>query len=202
MAVLLEGIGDDWVIMRREGGSPELLTFSSMVDFRRQVTRMLAKAEQARSVKRESTKLPQASPPPRPTPPPAPPPIQAVIGAAKPTVFRESKKYPPLPVDADCRTCGACCAPKDQRRDTHPALEPEDVEKIPSVMRKTLIVRDGGHPYIKTKRNADGITVCAALSGSIGKSCKCGIYSKRPMVCVIFEKGSEECLAARANFGV
>jgi uncharacterized protein len=201
MAVLLEGIGDDWVVMRREGGSPELLTFSSMSDFRAQATRMLAKAEQTRSVKRTPVKLPQASQA------PPPPPLSAVIGAAKPTVFREpekrqKKQYPPLPDDADCRKCGACCGPRDQRKDTHAALEPEDVANIPSVMRKTLIVRDGGHPYIKTKKNADGHTVCAALSGSIGKSCKCGIYSKRPMVCVIFEKGSEECLAARASFGV
>jgi len=198
MAVLIEGIGDDWVIVRREGRSPELLAFSSLPDLKRQVIRMLAKDGQRQPPERVPVKLPQASPPQAAVPPPLPRPKRT-----KPTIFLDVKsKYKPLPDDVDCRSCGACCAPKDQRKDTHVALEPEDVDQIPAIMLKTLVIKDGGYPYIKTKKNADGVTVCAALSGSIGKSCKCGIYSKRPMVCVIFEKGSEECLAARASLGV
>lgn len=204
MAVLLEGIGDDWVVMRREGGSPELLTFSSLGDLRRHVIRMLAKAEQARSVKRNPVKLPQAEPRAAPSPPPPPPPpVKAAQAVLKPTVYRDPKKVPPsLPEGTDCMTCGACCAPKDQRKDTHPALEKEDVEQLPSVLRKSLVVNDGGQPYIKTKKGPDGKTVCAAFKGTVGGRCKCGIYDKRPMVCRIFEKGSPECLDARANFGL
>lgn len=191
MALLLEGIGEDWVVTRRPGGKPELVTFRSLDELRRLVIRAMAKADQAEAPKRPAVILPQAVPAPAP-PPPMPPPLP---GVAK-------SKYPPLPYDADCQSCGACCAPQDQRKDTHPALEPEDVAQIPKIMRKGLVVNDGGHHYIGTKKNQEGVVVCSAFSGSIGGRNKCGIYSKRPMVCRIFEKGSDECLAARAAFGV
>ena len=185
MALLIEGIGEDWVVMRRPGGRPELIMFRTLDEMRRMVARALAKAEQVKAEK-----------------PRKPPLVVLPQAAVPPPIPRPRPKYPPLPPDADCRTCGACCAPKDQRKDTHPALEPEDVALIPQFMRRSLVVKDGGQPYIKTKKNADGVTVCAALSGTVGEQCKCGIYAKRPMVCRVFEKGSEECLEARVVFGV
>ena len=195
MGLLVEGIGEDWIILRRQGGRPELITFKSLDEMRKVMSRALLKASQSPQEKPEkATRSPFVLPQVRPaSPPPIPPPK-----LPKP----KRPKYRPLPPDADCQSCGACCAPKDQRKDSHPALEKEDVQLLPAIMRKSLVVRDGGHPYIRTKKGPDGKTVCAAFKGSIGGRCKCGIYEKRPMVCRIFEKGSEECLAARAAFGV
>ena len=189
MGLLIEGIGEDWVVMRRPGGRAELITFKSLDDMRRLLTRAMMKAEQVEANRRPPVVLPQATP---------------QIGARPPLLpsVVTRPKYPPLPADTDCQTCGACCAPSDQRKDTHAALEPEDIELIPKIIRQVLVVNDGGHYYTGTKKNKDGLTVCAALSGSIGERCKCGIYNKRPQICRAVEKGRDECLAARAAFRV
>lgn len=190
MGLLIEGIGDGWVVLRRVGSRAEILTFGSLDEMKRLVTRELAKVQQQvqapvavgsvnRIAEREPVLLPSAS--------------DFVVPLAAP--INGSK--PPVPADVDCRACGACCAPLDQNKDTHAGLETEDVAKIPAVMRNSLVVVDGGRAYMRTKMTA-GVTVCAALTGSIGR-CKCGIYSKRPMACAMFEKGSEECLAARSE---
>jgi Fe-S-cluster containining protein len=66
-------------------------------------------------------------------------------------------------------------------------------------MRQSLVSPDG--QAILTKA-LNGKMACAALSGEIGKQCKCGIYKQRPMVCQVFEVGSTECLEARLRFGL
>lgn len=190
MALLIEGIGDDWIVLRKPGGKPELLHYKTLDEMRAAITRSLARwASAPKPEPRKPVTLPQASPPPPPPPP---------VVAAKKAI----PSLKPLPPDTDCMLCGACCAPQDQRKDTHPALEKEDVQQIPPVLRKSLVVNDGGNFFIKTKRDPNGKTVCAALKGAVGSRCKCGIYDKRPMVCRIFEKGSPECLAARSAFGL
>lgn len=194
MALLLEGIGDGWAVVRRSNGKPELLLFGSLEELRRVITRALAKAEAKAEAKVKPIMLPRAI---EPTDYDFPLEPLILLSDPRPVTITETV----LPSDVDCRTCGACCAPLDQNKKVHPALEEEDVDRLPGFMKNVLVVREGGRPYIRTKC-VDGITVCSAFSGVIGGRGKCGIYSKRPIACQVFEKGSLECLEARAARGV
>lgn len=56
--------------------------------------------------------------------------------------------------------------------------------------------------YLKTKRNVQGKTVCAAYKGTVGGQGSCLIYENRPLVCRAFEPGAKECLDARKVVGL
>jgi Fe-S-cluster containining protein len=207
MSILLDGIGDGWIVTRRTvGGKPELVTFSSLEELRRGVVRLLVRADQPLGA---VTEVPITAPVARPLPVVAhsvglvPRATETKSSTAPLDLTDQDDHYEPVvAAELDCRVCGACCGPIDQRRDTHVALEPEDVAQIPPTMLGSLVVKDGGAPFLGTKRDPNGKTVCKAFGGVIGGQCKCNIYTKRPMVCRIFEKGSSECLEARLAFGV
>lgn len=182
MPLVLEGIGNDWVVTRRTGGKPELTTFKTFDEFRLAITRLMSK-DKASSPTKPHTVLPTAKLPP-------PPVLEIPIDLGT------------LPLGTDCRDCGACCGTQNMLKDVHVKLDNDDFDLIPKGLRGSLIVTKEDGRYLKTKRNADGDNVCAALSGTIGDRCKCGIYSKRPMVCRLFEPGSPECLLARKARGM
>jgi Fe-S-cluster containining protein len=181
MPLVLEGIGNDWVVTRRPGGKPELTTFKTFEEFRLAITRLMSK-DKALTV-RPSTVLPTATPPSLP-------------------VLETPVHLGTLPPGTDCRDCGACCGTQNMLKDVHVKLDNDDFDLIPKGLRGSLVVSKEDGKYLKTKRNSDGDNVCVALSGTIGDRCKCGIYSKRPMVCRLFEPGSPECLLARKARGM
>jgi Fe-S-cluster containining protein len=90
----------------------------------------------------------------------------------------------------DCQSCGACCAyAADWPRFT---LEDDTaIARIPAAL-----VNDSGSGMRCT---ADR---CAALSGTVGTSVTCTIYSVRPEVCRSCEAGDDACRIARAYFGL
>lgn len=188
MSILIEGIGKDWVVTRRPGGgAPELSTFASLAEFQQVMQRLLVKA----------AKAPSPLPPPRPA---------TRLPVAVVEEKKEEERIPahlkPLPLDADCRACGACCAPTDQTSAHHVRLDPQDIAAIPTTFRDSFVTLNGdGNSYLATKM-AGETKVCAALNGSVGGNCRCGIYKRRPMVCQLFEPGSLECLKARHAMGV
>ncbi|PZR93494.1 MAG: hypothetical protein DI537_10260 [Stutzerimonas stutzeri] len=114
------------------------------------------------------------------------------------TIELEPQVPIPRPVDeptsADCSTCGACCAeagfvsvrsgeptPHTLTRSTRGlGLSAETLASLGSRCMKRHM---GGR--------------CVALTGVIGKSVSCSIYSDRPAVCRQFEAGSPGCLSAR-----
>jgi len=53
-----------------------------------------------------------------------------------------------------------------------------------------------------TKRNGQGVRVCTALTGKLGKQVACSIYPERPHLCRQFEAGSPECHEARRTLGI
>ena len=198
MALLVEGIGDGWIVVRRPRGKPELISFGSLDELRKAITRAMIKtagvpynttaprisAQQAPLPRNGAMRLPIVEQPP------------ADLSIDEPIVIIEERL-----ADVDCRSCGACCAPMDQREDIHAALEEEDIMRLPAFMRDALVTQIGGRSFIRTKKK-DGVTTCAAFKGEIGGQCKCGIYSQRPVSCQLFEKGSDDCLAARAARGI
>jgi len=177
MSLLIEGIGDDWVVTRVPGGKPELTSFQSLSEFRQAMLRLLFKGSRVSS--KPSIHLPVVTP-------------QAVVIEDDDPL--DLGEFPP---GTDCRDCGACCGTQDHSKDVHVKLDEADFAQIPKNLQDSLVVVKSDGRFLKTKCNSDEDTVCAALSGTIGKRCKCGIYAKRPMGCRLFEPGSPECLIAR-----
>lgn len=102
----------------------------------------------------------------------------------------------------DCLSCGVCCATRFSEKKTYVKIDQTDYLNIPSDLRDGLVTSTKDGNFLSTKQNKDGVTVCAALEGIVGKSVECGIYAKRPLICRIFEPGSPECLIARDAFGL
>jgi Fe-S-cluster containining protein len=92
--------------------------------------------------------------------------------------------------DADCRSCGACCAfSADWPRFT---LEDDaDLARIPAAYA------DDGAAGMR----CDGDR-CSALVGAIGVAASCAVYAVRPQVCHDCEPGDAECRMARARHGL
>jgi Fe-S-cluster containining protein len=83
-----------------------------------------------------------------------------------------------------CTACGACCAAF--RVDFHPGELAVPVTTQLLRMRGT----DASPPR------------CAALSGEIGVSVSCTIYTARPSPCREFDTSHEACTRARARHGL
>jgi len=91
-----------------------------------------------------------------------------------------------------CDKCGACCRVKLVD------LFEVDLLREPRLAEHALTLRepgfDGEVGYLDClKRRA-----CPFLDSDN----RCGIYSTRPSVCVVFEAGSEECHEARRELGL
>jgi len=81
-----------------------------------------------------------------------------------------------------CTDCGACCKAFGIYE-----VSMNDIIRLgkdSKLVQKSHLYPEGG--IMKTKNFA-----CVALKGT-----KCSIYDKRPTVCRIFERGSEECRMA------
>jgi Fe-S-cluster containining protein len=81
-------------------------------------------------------------------------------------------------------------------------MDADEVQAVPDGRRNHLVIADSEGSWTKTKVNAQGYTVCAALTGTVANSCQCSIYTARPLVCRLFEAGSPECLEARKLLGI
>ena len=106
-----------------------------------------------------------------------------------------------LSATLDCKTCGACCAPV-LSEPTYVDLVPDvDVRRLsPSFRRRHGLDESTGS--LPTKYTEDSSTVCIALRGMIGRRVSCGIYERRPTLCVQFVVGSSACTAARREAGL
>ena len=101
------------------------------------------------------------------------------------------------PIELDCRTCGACCAP--ERNDPlYVGIGPIDVARLTARFRQQYVAQDS----ILTKLDPNGRCVCVALRGAIGRRVSCGIYERRPEECRHLTAGSKECLTARRQAGL
>jgi Fe-S-cluster containining protein len=100
----------------------------------------------------------------------------------------------------DCLTCGACCAPPDDRA-SYVDLTVRDLRRLGDA-RTVLVDRGGATAKLTTKRHAVHGTCCSALEGRIGRRVACGIYDDRPRGCRAFRAGSRVCRIVRAmRFG-
>lgn len=180
MVVQLEGVGSGWMVVRRGNRRPEIIYYGSLEELQRALLRVLAQTDEPQSVSSRAALVA-----PTPTPP-------ALLPLAP-------EPEPPLVMDLDCRTCGACCAALNGSS-THVRLEQEDVDALPPLMRGMVQTTDEGM-FLKT-RATHGVSSCAAFSGRVGVSGKCGIYAKRPLACQIFQVGGRACMEARARFGL
>lgn len=113
-----------------------------------------------------------------------------------------------LPNASDCQSCGACCVVTDaNEEDGYAWVKSGDYVKMPHPRRNLLVVlehHEGFPPqyYMRTRTNAQGQRVCIALSGEVGESTRCNIYSIRPNVCAGFRPGNHVCLYSRGRAGL
>jgi Fe-S-cluster containining protein len=90
----------------------------------------------------------------------------------------------------DCQSCGACCAYSQD----WPRFSLEDDEALARIPA-ALVNESGSGMRCAGDR-------CAALTGGIGKSTACSIYTVRPDVCRACMPGDPECHMARARHGL
>jgi hypothetical protein len=94
------------------------------------------------------------------------------------------------PEVSPCQSCGACCAYSRE----WPRFTTEDdaaLDRIPIAFVDDSL----GRMRCVGDR-------CAALAGEVGVATACTIYAVRPEVCRTCQPGDEECLMARARFGL
>lgn len=93
----------------------------------------------------------------------------------------------------DCRTCGVCC----RGRPGTVLVEPGDLARWKLHGRDDLshTLAPGHFSLPALPTNSDG-TCCH--QGTEANRHDCSIYLVRPQACRDFERGSAECLAARA----
>ena len=107
----------------------------------------------------------------------------------------------------DCTECGACCvAPR--RYSSYVGLSAADREALSADQAEEYLAHQLSEPLygavarIRTKLDACGNNVCAALEGKIGERVACAIYAERPEPCRRFEQASAPCILARASAGL
>ncbi len=104
----------------------------------------------------------------------------------------------------DCLPCGACCA-SPFIGEGYIRLEKDEERGLARTGLPVLIIVPDPEDRIVmlgTKCNGEGIRVCAALTGRVGKQVACAIYEERPKLCRQFEAGSPECHQARRAAGI
>lgn len=92
--------------------------------------------------------------------------------------------------DADCQSCGACCAYSS----AWPRFSTED-EAALALIPQSLVSAD------LTGMACDG-SRCAALRGEVGHATTCSVYAIRPVVCRECAPGGDDCLMARRAYGL
>ncbi|MCI0377963.1 MAG: YkgJ family cysteine cluster protein [Gemmataceae bacterium] len=107
--------------------------------------------------------------------------------------------------ELDCLTCGACCVSPFLGQGYVP-LEPEEEERLGRLGLPVLQIVAGPAEerltLLGTKINNQRHRVCIALEGVVTEKVHCAIYEARPEHCRRFERGSPECLQARASLGL
>ena len=108
----------------------------------------------------------------------------------------------------DCQTCGACClSPWDAVG--YVRLDDIDARRLASVGLPVITEEQPGWDgapetllRLGTTRDDRRQRACAALGGTAGERCSCGVYDLRPDACRRFEAGSGLCRAARRGLGL
>ena len=89
-----------------------------------------------------------------------------------------------------CQGCGACCSYSAN----WPRFSIEDDASLALIPQKLVNERQSG-------MRCDGDR-CSALSGNVGVSVRCEVYTVRPEVCRTCMPGDTECNVARKRHGL
>jgi len=89
-----------------------------------------------------------------------------------------------------CQACGACCAYSAE----WPRFSLETDEALALIPPAFV---DDAHGRMRCEGDR-----CSALSGKVGVAVACTVYAARPQVCRVCLPGDDECVMARARFGL
>lgn len=92
----------------------------------------------------------------------------------------------------ECDGCGACCRTKLVD------VYEEDLLREPRLKEQMKELREPGIDYEIGYLNCFETGTCPFLNGEN----RCSIYPTRPVACVVFPAGSEECQEARKSLGL
>ena len=92
--------------------------------------------------------------------------------------------------EAPCRSCGACCAYSPD----WPRFTMEEDAALALIPPAYVNDSGAGMRCVGDR--------CTALSGEVGVSTSCSVYSVRPDVCRACEPGDAACRLARRHFGL
>lgn len=92
----------------------------------------------------------------------------------------------------ECDQCGACC------RTMLVDVFDEDLLREPRIAPEMMVLKDPGLD------GEIGYLNCLKHRGCpfLDDENRCGIYPTRPVTCVLFEAGSEQCQESRRRFGI
>jgi len=106
--------------------------------------------------------------------------------------------------DLNCYFCGACCVVHGDANH-RVALYGDDKNRLSGEEKYWIVdvtdylrsigcfIRKGKVEGLKTKINDEGLRVCIALNGVVGKNARCSIYKIRPKHCVNLKPDLVRC---------
>lgn len=104
--------------------------------------------------------------------------------------------------DLDCRRCGACCCNTRDNiaQDYHfyVEIDPDSEMLARPALRRWVVEDEEGVPHMRMEPSGR----CSALAGPLGERVTCKVYAHRPSGCRRVSPGDEECLQARAAWGI
>lgn len=104
--------------------------------------------------------------------------------------------------DLDCRRCGACCCNTRENMvqglSAYVEIEPSCTLLARTERQRWVTPDEDGVPHMRMEPSGR----CSALAGALGHRVTCKIYTHRPRGCKRVTPGDDECLTARATWGL
>ena len=94
-----------------------------------------------------------------------------------------------------CSKCGCCCVIVNENNDFRVKLIESDMQ-LSSPDIDDLLLELNDKVYLKAKW-MNGLKVCVALEGEIGRDARCSIHERKPHLCRMYPPSRTRCKMTR-----